>query len=501
MLASTSTAPERVAIGLPETPGAGHIIIASNRGPYQFLRDDDGEIVRSRGAGGLVTALSALHDAGAVTWFAAPLTDADRDVAALQEFAGMPAARHGSTPLVRFVPVSEDVQALHYGMFSNPFLWFLQHGLWHMLSDKRDVSTEVREAWERGYAPANDQFAQAIAAELDRHPDALVLLQDYHLYTAAAGIRQRHTSARIQHFTHIPWPSTRQWLNLPNDITRRILTGLLASDVVRFQTRRSAQNFLATCFDLAPDARVDFEMAEIAYQGRVVGVRHNAVSVDVEGLRRRVRSLEVERYRRLLLPRNSEETIVRVDRMDPAKDILGGIRAYGLLLERRPGLRGRVRYLAFLVPSRREVPEYQRYAGAVFSAVDDVNSRFARPGWKPIEVFYEDNYDQALAAMTLYDVLVVNPIADGMNLVAKEGPAVNRRDGVLILSTGAGAFEELSGACLPVAPGDVRGLAQAMWRALTTPQNRRRLYAARLRAAVEVNDVRRWLRAQLIEAA
>lgn len=482
-----------------ESAAKPSLIIASNRGPVEFDRDAEGRLTVRRGSGGVVTALTALSRSVDAVWLAAPMTPVDRAVARFSPTPPIAASRLGAA--FRFVLVPEDVHELHYGTFCNPFLWFHQHGLWDLLRERSSLDHELREAWSKGYVPANALFAQAIAAELEARPEAPVLLQDYHLYLAAAGVRSRWESAHLQHFTHIPWPEPAAWQRLPWEITKGILTGLLANDVVSFQTRQAAFNFLDTCYNFVAGARVDFERREVTYDGRRVSVRHNPISIDVDAVRARAASAEVQRYRHRLQRYAGERIVVRVDRMDPAKDVLGGIEAYGLLLERHPGLRGRVRHLAFLVPSRSQVPEYRRYAEQVLRAIDDVNERFGRPGWRPIELFYEDNYDQALAGMSLYDVLVVNSVADGMNLVAKEGPVVNQRDGVLILSTAAGAYEELRDGCLPVPPRDVNALANAMWAALNTPLEARRRAIRRLRLAIAANDVRRWLNAQLREAA
>lgn len=475
------------------------IVLASNRGPVAFARDAEGRLTARRGSGGIVTALSALDRSVDAIWLAAPITPVDRAVARFQPTPPISPHRVGAT--LRFVPIPEDVHELHYGSFCNPILWFHQHDLWGVLSGRPRLMEEIRHAWAAGYTPANELFAEAIATELERHPEAPVLIQDYHLYLAAAGVRRRRETAHLQHFTHIPWPEPAAWQRLPSEVTRGILDGLLANDVVSFQTRQAAHAFLETCYSFVDGARVDFDRRQIAHDGRVVTVRHNPISIDADSVRARATSAEALRYRRRLLRFADERLIVRVDRMDPAKDVLGGIRAFGLLLERHPSLRGHVRHLAFLVPSRRHVLEYRRYAEQVLRAIDEVNDRFGRPDWRPIELFYEENYDQALAGMSLYDVLVVNPVADGMNLVAKEGPVVNQRDGVLILSKGAGAYEELRGGCLGVPPGDVRALADAMWVALNTSLEQRRRALQRLRLTIAANDFQRWLRSQLRAAA
>ena len=188
---------------------------------------------------------------------------------------------------------------------------------------------------------------------------------------------------------------------------------------------------------------------------------------------------------------------MRVDRVDPSKNIVAGFRAFGLLLERHPELIGQAKFLAFLVPSRTGIPEYRRCTGEVFAAIRDINSRYQQEDWRPIELFYENNYLQALAGMSLYDVLLVNPLADGMNLVSKEGPIVNEHDGVLVLSRGAGSHGELAEGAVSVDPLDIEGTAEGLASALSMPEAERRARAEQLRQTIERNDLSVWLRSQL----
>jgi trehalose 6-phosphate synthase len=184
---------------------------------------------------------------------------------------------------------------------------------------------------------------------------------------------------------------------------------------------------------------------------------------------------------------------VRVDRMEPSKNIVRGFRAFELLLERYPHLQGQVRFLAFLVPSRTNIRLYQRYTYEVRALVDAINRRFGTAEWTPIKLFYEENYPQAIAALTLYDVLLVNAVADGMNLVAKEGPTVNTRDGVLVLSETAGAHGQLGEHALTVAAADIEGTCNALYTALTMAPEERRRRAEALRRSIVDEDITLWL--------
>jgi trehalose 6-phosphate synthase len=394
-----------------------------------------------------------------------------------------------------------DQQAyhLHYNVFSNPILWFLHHSMLGGLR-RRDLWGQMERSWERGYVPVNRAFADAVVEELRRPGSAgVALLQDYHLHLLGRYVRDRAPDAVLQHFVHVPWPEPHAWLDMPRHIRAAICDGLLANDIVRFQTQNSARNFLLTCLEHVRGAFVDFEKAAVSYDGRRIWVRSGAISVDPRYLQRKAASPEAEGYLRRLEPLAGERTIVRVDRVDPTKNVLGGFQAFDLLLRQHPELRGRVKFWAFLVPSRTGVPEYRRYADRVFRLIDRINARYSDGSWRPIEVFYENNFQQALVGMTLYDVLLVNSLADGMNLVAKEGPAVNRRDGALVLSTRAGAFQEMGVGALAVNPEDVKGTAEALWQALAMPASERKRRASLLRAAVTERPLLTWMSEQLDE--
>ena len=284
---------------------------------------------------------------------------------------------------------------------------------------------------------------------------------------------------------------------LPRSVSRSICRSLCSCDIVGLQTIRDAHNFLLTCEINLPGAVVDHEQRIVYFNGCQTRVNAYPISVDVAELERLAHSEEVRQYEERLRPLLGEKTIVRVDRVDPSKNILRGFEAYDLLLQRYPHLAGRINFLAFLVPSRTNLREYQEYTRSVLALVDAINTKYGRGGWKPINVFYEHNYPQAIAGMRLYDVLLVNPVADGMNLVAKEGPMVNGRDGVLVLSKEAGAHEQLNGDSLSIVSTDIEATVQALYQALTMPAVERRQRAERLRRKIREKDITWWLRTQL----
>jgi len=238
---------------------------------------------------------------------------------------------------------------------------------------------------------------------------------------------------------------------------------------------------------------VDHRRATVWWDGHLTMVRSYPISIDVAELQRTVRSFRVREYEEKLKPLCGEMTLVRVDRAEPSKNIVRGFRAFDMLLEEHPEFRGRLSFLAFLVPSRTHIKQYQKYVSEINNQVESINSRYGTGGWKPIHVFFENNYLQAIAGMRLYDALLVNAVIDGMNLVAKEGPVVNQRDGVLILSDSVGAYEQLGKWAISVAPTDLEGTARALYEALTMSAEERKRRAQALRASVEQEDITLWL--------
>ena len=472
------------------------LILASNRGPLEFQQTVGGRLEAHRGSGGVVTALSSLERHLPVTWVASAITSGDLAVAL--GFEGeVPTGTKRSSLRIRFVVSPPEQYDLYYNVFANSVLWFVQHNL-HDLLPQKDLAATLATAWYNGYRPVNLAFAEAVLNELSCEDAApLVMLHDYQLYLVAAFIRERAPCVLLHHFVHIPWPEPAKWAVLPSLIVRALCQGLLANDIVGFQTKRDSANFLATCAAVLPEARVDTASAAVQCAGRRTVVRAYPISVDLGALREAAASPQVAAYERRLRLLCCEKTIVRVDRLDPSKNVIAGFEAFGTLLARRPDLRGRVKFLAFLVPSRTGIQEYRRYAQSVFDLVAGINFTFGQSGWQPIDVFYENNYDQAIAGLRLYDVLMINSGLDGMNLVSKEGPIVNMRDGVLVLSHGAGSYAELGDGALGVAPYDVAETSAALEAALEMPPAERRSRARALRQAIERNDITVWLRSQL----
>jgi len=473
------------------------LIIASNRGPMEYSIEPDGSLAADRGSGGMVTALLSATRFVPATWVASAMTDGDR-LAAERSDGGLHQVP-GNEIYVRFVTVPQSTYQRHYYVFCNPLLWFVQHFMWNTPRTP-NIGRAVYEAWESGYVPVNEAIAEAVVREAKKQSvPPYVLLQDYHLYLAPAMIRREVPEATILHFTHIPWPGPRYWGLLPEFMRRRIHEDMCASDIVGLQTIGDTRNFLHCCEALLDDVDIDYGRSALNFRGRTIRVRAYPISIDAAGLRDYSRSAEVEEYKQRLKPFLREQNIVRVDRSEPSKNIIRGLRAYELLLERYPELRRGLAFLQFLVPSRSELGVYQTYTDEIFELIDSINDHFGDLEWQPIRVFYEENYPQAIAGMSLYDVLLVNPIIDGMNLVSKEGPLVNEKDGVLILSELAGSFEQLSPHCIPIAPTDLEGTVRALHQALTMPLDERRRRSEALKSLIREEDITFWLERQFAD--
>lgn len=474
------------------------LIVVSNRGPVTFARDRGGERIARRGGGGLVTALRSLVSHHDVTWIASAMTDEDRAVVAEAGGAAIDElARDGSAFRLRLVAHDETAYDRFYNVVSNPMLWFLQHYLWELAyTPSVDVAFQI--AWDEGYARVNEGFADAVLEELELEPSAAVFFHDYQLYLAPRLVRERAPGALLAHFVHIPWPQADYWHVLPQPIRRAVHDGLLANDVVGFHTHRWRLNFLRTASDLA-GASSDFSESTASYRGHSSLVTVHPISVEPAEFDELAGSEEVLAAERELVARRPEKLVLRVDRTDPSKNIVRGFRAFELYLDAHPEMHRRVGMLALLDPSRQDIPEYAEYLGAVQRECRRVNDRFQQGDWSPIELVVEDDFAASVAAYKQFDVLFVNAIFDGMNLISKEAPLVNERDGVLILSENAGAHDELGDWALSVNPFDVAGQAEAIDRALTMPAGERRERLQAISEQVREHDVAAWIEAQLAD--
>jgi trehalose 6-phosphate synthase len=488
------------------------LVVVSNRGPLSFRRSrSSGGWRVNRGSGGLVTALAEVGRLAPVTWISAALDAADREAAATLRGGGgekrsallerIEEQMPGQDLRLDLRELPADAWHGHYTKISNPFLWFMQHQL-YTLAYEPTVDDELIEAWQRGYRVVNEAFAEAALEQTKSYTRPVVLLQDYHLYLAAAFIRAKRRDALLLHFNHIPWPAVDTWLVLPQGLRRAICEGLLANDIVGLQTDRYATNFLDSVDAFVRDARVDPSGRHVRWRGRTIWVRAYPISIDPDALVQFSRGAEVAKRRTELSERleraGSPQLIVRVDRLEPSKNVLRGFLAFEALLKRRPELRKQVRFLAIQSISREDVPEYARYAAEVREVVARVNG-MADPDSAPIWLLDGAEYALAIAALSLADVVLVNPVVDGMNLVAKEAAIVSRA--ALVLSETAGAAEQLAADSLTVSAADVAGTAEMLERGLEMSKDERTARIRRLRASVRSEDLAWWLARQLRDLA
>ena len=471
----------------------GRLVIVSNRGPVTFSRGEDGSREHSRGAGGLVTALNAVVRRGRdAVWIASAQSEEDAAV------AKEPAPYEVEDLRVVFVEHEDAAYDLMYNTLANPLLWFVQHGLYDLPRSPR-LGDDTREAWEDGYLPVNRNFARAVAETVGESLAATILLHDYQLYMTPLFVREEleeeAADAFVSLFVHIPWPEPDLWGVLPHYIRSGILKSLLSADVVAFHTKGYARNFVETAARVL-GAEADVEGGIVRYAGREVWVRAYPISIDpaeFEELAGGEAVLEQEEFVKSL----PGKLLLRVDRTDLSKNVVRGFEAYGRMLERHPEMREQVTFLAQLQPSRGDIPEYAAYMEAVGRTAEEVNERHGTDGWTPVQLFMMDNFPRSVAAYKNYDVLLVNAVRDGMNLVAKEAAVVNERDGVLVLSEYAGAHEELGEHALTVNPYDLDEQADAIYEALTMPEDARKERADALREAVMANTIEEWVEAQL----
>jgi trehalose 6-phosphate synthase len=471
------------------------IVLVSNRGPAAFEHDENGELVARRGGGGLVTALTGLVYHRDALWIASAMTDADIEASRLHDGGSFEWEVEDTTYRLRLVESDPDAYDGFYNVVANPLLWFIQHYLWD-LSNAPDIRGEEIEAFEHGYRAVNEDFARAVLAEVAGGEDAVVMLHDYHLYLAPREIRRARPEALLHHFIHTPWTQPDAWRVLPSGIREEIYEGVLSNDIVGFHTKAYRRNFLMCCQELL-DLPVDFEAGTVEFEGREVWVRAYPLPISADNFRENAASPEVQEYEEEVLRRRREHLILRVDRADLSKNALRGFTAFDLFLSQHPEFRERVTFVAHLVPSRQDVPQYVEYLEKIEALVAVVNHRHGTPDWMPIDLRVRENMPEAIAAYKHYDLLMVNAMFDGMNLIAKEGPLVNERAGVSLLSENTGAHEELSEYALSVNPFDVQEQADAIHRALTMSDDERAWRSEGLKGLVTARDPGDWVDDQL----
>lgn len=464
------------------------VVLVSNRGPVSFVQEDSGSFTLRRGAGGLAGALDPVarslgEDA---VWVAATNSDADR--AAVRAGAADGLADTLGYPMY-LLDIDPETYDRYYNECSNRMLWFANHCLWDELGLDRFGDDEL-DSWKRAYEPVNERFAKAIY-EVSRST-SLVLLQDYHLSLVPAYLRALRPEQVIFHFTHSSFCGPQGLDRLPRPLPTRVIEGMLGADLLGFHVAQWVHSFLDCAERIG--AEVDRAKGLVEHDGRQTWVREYPIQVDAEDLQERTSRDEVRAWADRLRGSTDGPLVIRADRSEPSKNIVRGFRAFELLLERRPELIGKAHFVACLYPSRQAMPEYQHYTEQIERTVEEVNERF--PG--AIDLYMKDDFDRTIGAYLVYDVLLVNSLMDGMNLVSKEGPIINQRDGALVLSTGAGSFEEMGDAAIAIEDASsIEQTADALERAIDMEPGERSKLAAELRRRALAVKPEQWIEAQL----
>jgi trehalose 6-phosphate synthase len=476
------------------------LVLVSNRGPVTYDLDDNGERFEKRGTGGLVTALTGLVNHRSDTlWVASAMTEEDAVVSAEHDHSAFAVKPNADTEYrVRLVHSGQEEYDRFYNVIANPMLWFIQHYLWD-LSNAPDIRQQEVDAFDYGYRIVNEDLARAVLQEIEGAESPVVMVHDYHLYTMPGVIRAARPDVFLHHFIHIPWTQPDAWRVLPNRIRDEIYRGVLANDIVGFHTHSYKRNFLLCCRELLPEAEVDEENGRVIFEGHETWVRAYPLPIDAEAFMLSAQKPGVHEFEREILRRRRDHLILRVDRADLSKNVLRGFTAFDLFLEQHPEFVEKVTFIAHLMPSRTDVPEYAEYLAKIEALVAVVNHRHGTPDWMPIDLRMRDDVNEAIAEYKHYDLLIVNPMFDGMNLVAKEGPLINERHGVSILSENTGAHEELGEFAISVNPFDIQEQADAIHRALSMSMSERSTRAEGLKAAVTERNPGDWINDQLAD--
>ncbi|MFF7868927.1 trehalose-6-phosphate synthase [Streptomyces qaidamensis] len=457
---------------MASTYGAAQVLVASNRGPVSYTVGEDGSLDAKRGGGGLVSGLSAIGSDADALWVCSALSDGDRE-----------AVRRGiGEDGVRMLDIPPDVHADAYNGIANSVLWFVHHMLYQTPLEPV-FDAEFRRQWA-SYETYNRAFAEALAEEAAQ--GAAVVVQDYHLTLVPGMLRELRPDLRIGHFSHTPWAPPDYFRMLPDDVAGQVLRGMLGADRLGFLTERWAEAFTACAERFAG-----------GLGGTRVGV--HGLGADADFLRKRAHEPDVEERMAALRQEIGEgrRTIVRVDRTELSKNIVRGLLAYRRLLETHAEWRERVVHVAFAYPSRQDLAVYRDYTAEVQRVADEINAEYGTPGWTPVVLHVKDDFARSLAAYRLADVALVNPIRDGMNLVAKEVPLLSEAGCALVLSREAGAHEELGEDAITVNPYDVTGTAAALHEALSMRPEERAERSKRLAAAATALPPAQWFLDQL----
>jgi trehalose 6-phosphate synthase len=496
------------------------VLVASNRGPVSFSWREDGQLAGRRGGGGMVSGLSSVAGQADVLWVCAALSDADRAavkatpdgyLGTLEQDAPDQGG-DGTGSAVRMLNIPAATFDRAYNGVANSTLWFIHHMLYDT-PNRPQFGLKFRREWE-SFRAYNAAFAAALAdgavpAAPGGHSGPggagpiRAMVQDYHLTLVPRMLADQRPEVAIGYFCHTPWAPPEYFAILPDEVGREVLDGILGADHAGFHARRWADAFLDCC-QVILGAEVDRAGGTVRYRGHTTTVGVHPLGVDAPELRERASAADVQAHvDALTATAGGRQLIVRIDRTELSKNIVRGLAAYRELLVSYPQWRGQVTHLAFAYPSRHDLPEYREYTASVQRLAREIVDEFGTEDWIPLILQVNDDYPRSLAAYRLADVLLVNPIRDGMNLVAKEGPLLSERGCALVLSREAGAAAELGADALLVNPFDVSGTAKALHEALRMPAAERLRRCGLLASASSSSPPHEWFADQLsaLEAA
>jgi trehalose 6-phosphate synthase len=473
------------------------IIVASNRGPVVFKKDASrDEIELIRGAGGIVGSMVPFLQKTHGTWVSSAIGECDHHMN--NRYDGkVPIPLENPEYYVQFIKTEEDVYNNFNGKFANPLLWFIHHSMWNSPYSPC-ADDEMHQAWD-SYKYVNSMFAKAIGEDVSKSEKTpIVMLQDYHIYLTPKMIRKQHPDVLMSQFVHIPFPSPEIFQQLPNHMQVEILESVLTNNVLGFHIRRYMDNFLRTVKQILPTASVDHVSGDILYKGQICHVRTYPISIDIETLQKHGKdSTVMSKMKEVDEIVGNCKLIYRTDRADLSKNIIRGFQAYDMFLDKYPEWREKVKFVATLMPSRQDIKIYREYTDNIKNIVETINQKYATADWEPIKYICRGDYDLVVALLKRYDVLLVNPILDGMNIVAKEGTILNENNGVLVLSTGAGCYEELKDGAICINPYDIRQTAESLDMALLMDDKSKSLLLNEAKAAIRRNDLNKWVSDQL----
>ena len=467
-------------------PGTAPLLVASNRGPLTVVAVDDGDDQITRGSGGLVSGMqAALSKTPHAVWVSAAMNDRERALARrapggrISELPEVADALHGDFD-VRLLPIDALTFRNAYNGVANSTLWFVLHRLYD-LPTQPSFDATWRRQWN-GYVRFNRAFASALAEAAA--PGATVMVQDYHLFLVPRMLRELRPDVRIGHFTHTPWITPDDFAMLPDDVAHAIVDGMLGADVQGFHTERWAELFRATARTITG---VDAD-----------GVRVFPLGTDEDEVRRLGGRRSVDSALRVLNDIVGDRLLIgRVDRTELSKNVFRGLLAFRELLRTRPEWHGRVVHAVYNNPSREDVPAYREYTARLERLAEEIDDEFGTDDWTPLIFEVGDDYPAALAVMRRSDVLFVNSVRDGMNLVVLEGLVLSEHSPAVVLSRETGAAELLGDDALVVNPYDVSATATALHEALTMDAGERAVRADRMRSAAVRLPPTDWFQAQL----